>query len=376
MGKKKLKNQAYDKEAMQFFAKILKHFRTPIEARGLPLLSVNLERLEELIKGLSNKERETLEKYWGLIPGTPNHGANMINTRTTGSIAVRNMMNDGFNVMNQSPMRMFPEPSRQGTTITVKKANDIAMKNMANSACNIMKDLILIENMCCYDEQAKEVVQNLCTKFNKSGLEGMSEIEMIKYFLIFLIFFYCGPKMVFEEDNKELIDKVQEENGHFDEYALLRSAWEQTACNLEDDSINLKLLIEAIQMFDLKDVIAMKKFARLPISKDDFAYETPTLESFADIRRFKERIFPEGAWDVTTALIYAPGYQPMDLSFFAKQMQIFRKDWSKIEDFKKEEEKTIHISTGEKKLSLYEIGDLPFTDSYEIMFLYVCRNIL
>ena len=65
----------------------------------------------------------------------------------------------------------------------------------------------------------------------------------------------------------------------------------------------------------------------------------------------------------------------LKLEEFKKNLDEIRKDWSKIEKFKCGQKEL--RTTGElRKLNVYNIGGLEFTDIYEVMFLYVERNVI
>lgn len=331
---RKVKNVDYDMQTLGEFAVRLNKARRPMKKGGVADLKIDLDKLGQTIRKLPKKERELVERYWGLIPGTP--------------------------VLAKSAI--------------ARSKKDEAFHNMMAATASAMDKLLSIEYLRFYDEEAEELVQNLYKKMNKKGIEDMSEINAIKYFLIFLIFIVGGERMIYEEDDM-CLNLKEEQIGKFDNYTLLKVTWRETARRLDDESINMKLLVDAIDMFDLKDVIAMKRYVGLPIPKEFEDIPAKQMESFMDVRLFKEKVFQYGAWDVTSILIYSQCIQKIDMSVFEKNLSLLRADWKNLEKFRTGE--AIIITTeGEKTVDFYEFGELHFTDIYEVMFLYVSRRLI
>lgn len=331
MGKKnRLENNNYDLQNLKSLASYLERVRTPLEEGNIPKIKVDLEGLEKTIKALPRKERETLEKFWGLNPGMINHSQN------------------------------------------IKGLGAVAYGNMFEEVKRILKKIISLEYLRNYDPNASQLVENIAKKVDKGGLE-ISDLDTVKYLIVLTIMLDNGPQMPFDEEEK--IDCELDDTASFDDYAMACEIWRILKDRAPDKSINLKLLIEAIEMFDIPDVVAIKKFANLPINRvdeKDFEDESK-LETLHDIRAFKERIFPYGSWNITLELIIG---KEINLEPFSNALDLFRQDWANMLKFKTERTRTIVTSEGERKLTIYEIGGLEFTDPYEVMFLYVARNII
>ena len=209
------------------------------------------------------------------------------------------------------------------------------------------------------------------SKINREGCEDISDIDLIRYILIFLVFISNGPQMIYEDNNE--LDVEKEEEGGFDKYALLNYVWEHSYKNLPDASINLKLLIETLGMFDLKDILIMKRYVGLPVPKEFDDSQIPQLDSFKTIREFKERIFAEGSWETTEFLICGGGTLQSQKANF---MEEIHKIMMGHPIYKyKTATKEVKLSTGTKTLDAYNIGGLKFTDEYECMALYLNRRI-
>lgn len=335
MGKNKKKD--YDKSALKNLASHICHMRKPIEEKLFPKLAIDIDGLEKAILQLERKERESLEHFWGLVPGT----------------------------MDQS--KRFYSKKR--------KANDVAYMNMFEAMTEAAKKLLSIEMLYLYDKEVKRLISQIASKINKTDVEDISDIDAVKYLIIFWVFISGGPNMFYEQQGEEIETKY-DESGNFDQYALLKSTWEDSTNLLEDHSINLKLLIETIQMFDLKDVIAMKRFAGLPISRWELEMESvEPLSNFGKVRKFKQKLFQYGEWEVTVHLIYNNGVgKKVKLQRFSNQFSKLRSDWdNNVREYESGTRK-IKSSMGVREVVNYNIGGLEFTDIYEVMNLYVNRN--
>lgn len=320
----------YDPQNLKVLAEYMENARKPLTNGKIPNIHIDLEKLESTIKALSKKERETLEKFWGLNPGTINHSQSM------------------------------------------KGLGQVAYNNMFTEVKKILQKIISLEYLKEYDCNVAELVGNMAKKICKDSLD-ISDIDAVKYLNVLFIMLDNGPQMPFDDEEK--IDSDLDAEASFDDYAMTCEIWRVIKDRLPDNSINLKLLIEAIEMFDIPDIMAIKKFANIPLNRiDEKDFEDESrLETLQDIRKFKERIFPYGSWDVTLRLIIG---KKINLEGFANALSLFRQDWANILNFKTGKSKTIMTSEGERKLDIYEIGGLEFTDPYEVMFLYVERNII
>lgn len=331
---KKRQNVSYDRESLNQMALEINRIRRPMVEGKIPHLQINLDDLEKTVKGLPVKEREKLEKFWGLVPGT-----------------IKRYKNPLFKIVG-----------------------DLALKNMADDATRILFKLISIEYLYMFDGNARKLVNDFASKINKRGFEAMSDIDALNYLIIFFVFICGGPQMNYDNE-KQKIQYEKEKLGHFDKFGLLNAIWEDSGHKLPDHSINLGLLISVIEMFELKDVIAMKKYVGLPISIEDSDIETEPTSTFWDIRKFKERIFSQGEWVITNYLIYNQGSKKLDLSAFEEKIAELRSNWNTVYEFEVESS-TMKTSEGEKRINIYKIGGLGFSDIYEVMTLYICRNYL
>lgn len=320
----------YDRTNLKGLANYMERTRAPMNGGSLPKLCINLDRLEETIKGLPRKPREATEKFWGLIPGTINHSF--------------------------------------GKSKLGKDAYDIMFTN----AKEVIKDLLTLEYSSRYDENVASLVEKLAAKVDKGDME-MSNIEVVKYLIAFFIIFYGGPQMLYEKEDS--IDTGIDNKAVLDEYAMLLETDNELKGLIPDNSINLKLWMQVIEMLDIKDGLAIKKFARLNISKEDLRTfdEIEDIKVLQQIRAFKERIFPYGGWWVTTNLILDP--TKVELDGFMDRLDLLRRDWGNIKLFRSKT-KQVMTSQGERDLLVYNIGGLEFTDPYEVMLLYVARNLI
>ena len=377
MGKKKQEEVRYDRNALVDFGRDLQSFRRPAQGGKIPDLKIDIEGLEGLVKELPKKEREPAEKFWGLIPGTTAYKSHLAKNRKPVTVP---------QVPFLAPLSMGSKLPIPGNPIGMgmpkryepeaPKKLDVASLKMLDSVNEIKNKFYTLESLYRYDRTVHELIDNIARKINKTGSEDVSDLEAVKYLLILVVFIAGGPRLVFERLDS-VINLKEEEDKHFDEYATLEAIWDETTHLLPDHSIRLRLLMNAIEMFDRKDVVAMKRYARLPIDPDERSMETIPLRSVKSCRLFKEHLFPDGPWDVTTILIYGePKKRPIGMKKFMEHFGQFSRDWNAVEKYRKEEPGTIWTSQGEKKVPVYEIGGRTFTDVYEIMFLYLNRNLL
>lgn len=377
MGKKKQEEVRYDRKALVDFGRDLQKFRIPAKGGKIPDLKFNLDGLEELVRELPKKERETVEKFWGLLPGTvayKNHLEGKQKSAVTFQIpfnAPLSIGNRAFELSNHTGANI----QKAAKPVTSKKP-DIASLKMLESVNEIKSKFYNLESMYRYDETVHELIDHIVQKIDKTGAEDVSDLDAIKYLLILVIIIAGGPRLIFEKEDS-IIDLKDEEAKHFDEYATLEAIWDETTHLLADHSIRLRLLMNAVEMFDRKDVVAMKRYVRLPIDPEEQSIETVQLRSVKSCRLFKEGLFPDGPWDVTTILIYGqPNKRPIGMKKFISHFGQFARDWNNVEKYRAEEPGVVRTSQGEKKVPIYNIGGRVFSDTYEIMFLYINRNLL
>lgn len=329
MGKKQM-SVDYDRSNLQGLANYMEGVRTPMKGGHLPRFRIDLDGLEKTIKSLPRKAREAIEKFWGLNPGTINHSHNK------------------------------------------SSLGNIAYERMFSNSKEVLQNIFTLEYSIKYEPNVADLVTKMARKVNKGNLE-MSDIEVVKYLNIFFIIFYGGPNMLFEDENN--VNTEVDDNAVLDEYALLLEAWNELQDIIPDNSINLKLLLQAIEMLDFEDVLAMKKFAGIEISQEDLKMvgSIEEVKTLQEIRAFKERIFSYGCWWVTANLILNPA--KVNLIKFMEYLDLFRQDWENIKLFKSGT-KQIMTAEGTRNLQIYQIGELEFTDPYEVMLLYVARNLI
>ena len=180
--------------------------------------------------------------------------------------------------------------------------------------------------------------------------------------------------MLYEEEAKS-VGWNEEDVGNYDMYTLLQATWESSISLMEEKNINMILLKEVVEMFDISDVISMKQHVGLPIGRQNVYIQTADLETFARIRKFKENLFSKGEWTVTEKLVYDSFTSKLNLKPLSDAMKHLRNN--DTEKYRCEDRAIeIEVSTGKKELVLYKIGSLRFTDPYEMLALYLCRRAL
>ena len=128
MGKTR-KQVKYDRQALHLLATEIVKFRQPLSGNMIPKITVDENQLEDAVKNLSKKEREILEKFWGLIPGT------------------KNMV----------------------SSARVQILKDKAFGNFVMSAHHLMEKLTSIDYLHFFDKNVKELIEKIVSKINLEG---------------------------------------------------------------------------------------------------------------------------------------------------------------------------------------------------------------
>lgn len=336
MGSKKA-NRPYVPENLEYLATNLMQ----IKEKGSDekeYIIVDLDGLESAIKALPKELRERVEKYWGLTGGI-NHSKKA----------------QSYNIEDKAYI--------------VQSAKAIAA----------VRELFRIDYMYMYDMNVKKMIEFLSSKISKSDI-NVSDVEAVKYLFAFLAFLANGPKMLFETDPLS-IDTECNPEFTFDEYYMIKNVFSEMK-NAPKTQIQLRLIYDMLDMLDFKDMLAIKKSFCIEVPStiipEGFCREEiQPMYSFEQIRSFKERVFPYGNWAVVEELIVgdAEGKVKLHLDSFMECLDTIRKDWSKIAEFKVGTRK-LRTPHEYRTLDVYDIGGLQFTDIYEVMFLYISRNLI
>ena len=332
MGKKH--TQAYIPENLEYLAKDLERIRgTKSHGTKKP---INQEELPKVIMKLPRKDRENIERFWELTGGI-NHSKNLVSLET----------------------------------------KNVALLNMGNEAIRSLRNLFRLEYMYLYDPNIKALVDQLAEKINKKGT-NISNLEAVKYLVAFFTVLHNGPKMSFEE-NPMKIDSQTDPEYTFDEYAIIHDMYDELK-NMPDHYINFELLYDLLDMLDFEDVLTIKKTFCIEMSSSEIPEEYRKMEidpiyTFAQVRDFKVRVFQYGRWETTEELILGNKEVGDKIAEFMKNVDILRKDWSMVANFKTKQSQ-LFVPHELRTLDVYDVGGLEFTDPYEIMFLYLERNII
>lgn len=334
MGGKKVV-RAYVQENLRFLAQTLVRLR---QTKGDEKVykEIDHEGLEKAIKALPREDRENIERFWGLTGGI-NHSKKL-----------------GYS-----------------------GKNDVAFFRQSNQAVTSLQMLFRLEYMCMFDKNLQAMVEILGKKLNKKDMD-ISDLEAIKYLMVFLVILQNGPKLPFEEELL-VIDTECNPDFVFDEYSTIKGAVNDFK-HIPDESINIKLIHDFLDMFDVEDVIRIKKSFRIEVPSHKIPQEIrnveiETINTLQQVRNFKERVFEYGDWEITAELILGNADVAEKLPEFMECLDLIRKNWNKILDFKSGQRK-LRTSNELRTLDVYNIGGLEFTDIYEVMFLYVERNII
>lgn len=333
MGKRRVA-VAYDPDNLVFLAKHLGQLKYSRSEGGHA--AINVDGLETAIKALPRKDREKIENYWGLTGGT-NHSKKLVNINS----------------------------------------KDVAFIRQSEEAITSLRNLFRLDYMDLYDEDLKNMVYVLNRKMNKRGI-NISDLDAVKYLVAFMVILQNGPKMSFEDDPMA-VDTESSEGLTFDEFSVVKGAYKDFA-DFPDECINLKLIQDFLDMLDFYDTLTIKKSFCIEVPQKEIPVwcwnmEVEPIYSFGEIRNFKERIFQYGCWEVTTELIRGNVPEKEKMREFMKCLDTIRKDWSKIASFKAGQ-KQLRTPHELRTLDVYNIGGLEFSDIYEVMFLYLERNLI
>lgn len=327
MGTKKNVKE-YIPEAIKNLGEYLEKVRLE-GSKKLEKTRVNLEGLKKAIWALPKEDRENIEKFWGLTGG-PNH-------------------------------------SKKIAHLNIK---DVAYIQMRNKALQSFSKLDKLDLASMYDESVQTLTNLVIKKVNKNGLPDISDMECVKYLIAFFILVENGPKMSFEKDLMQVDTRV-DKMCYVDEYEALNELAKELK-EFPDNSINLGLVKSVLESLDFKDCVVIQKSFGMESTDTFRSDEIQILDTFSRIRAFKEKVFGYGAWEVTCGLVL--GYD-VNLKEFWKAIDILRKDWSKMDDFKTSQ-KNLQTVSETRTLNVYSIGGLEFTDPYEVMVLYLERNLI
>lgn len=333
MGKRKVA-VAYDVDNLTFLAQHLGQLKYSRAEGGHAV--INIDGLETAIKALTRKDRERIENYWGLTGGI-NHSQKLVSINR----------------------------------------KDVAFTRQSEEAITSLRNLFRLDYMNIYDEEFRNMVYVLNRKMNKRGI-NISDLDAVKYLVAFRVILDNGPKMPFEDDPMA-VDTDNSEDLTFDEFSVVKGAYNDFA-NSPDESINLKLIQDFLEMLDFCDTLTIKKSFCIEVPQKEMPawswnMEVQPIYSFGEIRNFKERIFQYGSWEVTTELILGNVPEEEKMQEFMKCLDTIRKDWSQIASFKTGH-KQLRTPHELRTLDVYNIGGLDFTDIYEVMFLYLERNLI
>lgn len=322
--------EAYNLEALKYLKKHVQQVRLRLDDAGkIPEMMVNLKGLEEAVKALPKTDKENIEQFWGLNGGT-NHSKRLLSTRP----------------------------------------KDKAYIAMYNKARKSMRELFVLDYVKRYDDNLNLLIRQIIRKVDKEGVTGISDFEVMKYLLVFFIYIWNGPKMSFEDDFMS-VDTRCAGDSICDEYVMLQYIW-LILNEYPDNSVNLQLIMDWLEMLDYQDMLMIKKSLNIELPEECNSKQIQKLRTYTEIREFKEKIFAYGAWDITTELIVG---NPTNLELFVKELNKIRRNWSRIRDYKVYERKLKTINEL-RFLEVYNIGELEFTDPYEVMFLYLERNLI
>jgi hypothetical protein len=330
------KDQSYVESNLDCLIDAISERRQPFTEKGkLPSLDADSKQLELTIKKLPKVHREALEKAFGLL-GTTNHWALCKNSKT--------------------PL-------------------DHAREAMIANAIEGLKQLMSIDCLIQYDPEFKKLCDNLLVKIKRDNV-NLSDIDCLKYLMVFLIFILDGPNIFFDSDGDAMKDPrlfYQDEILVFDDYALLKEAWVDQFKSVGDASFNVALVEAWVDNLDLTYKALVLQTVNLPIPKylADYTQQNPP-QFFSQIRKLKEKIFTKGPWKIFEVICFSNRAKLMDFEAFDAIHQ--KMGWAS-KKFPPADVKFLRLPQGVREVQVYKVGKYNFSDVNELDFLYLSRKL-
>lgn len=325
MAKKRKEYVQYSTEALLDMANVLNNIHRAIRNYELLELNVNIQGLQEAIYKLPRKDRDLLERYWGLLPGT----RAIVDSKT--------YRKDFF--------------------------KDISKRNMEKEVRWILHKLRRLDYLIIYDERAQKLIQNLVSKCDRTNTE-LTDLEIVKYLVIFFTFIMGGEQMIYTEKLDELSDEEKKDVA-FDLYSYMSLTWDASIIDMPDGRIKLELLLKVMDMFDCIQVAKMKKYAGLPVSIEYVGKDVRPPKTLKEIEDFKKELFPNGEWTILCNLIYWRELEDVNFGGFWKELRKLKEaDWGTFEQYK-DGDKEVVANDGKTLVPMYNIGGINISDPYE-----------
>lgn len=240
--------------------------------------------------------------------------------------------------------------------------------NMRKDAEQALQKLLRLDEVAKFDRNFTRKVQFLAGKIDKTGT-GMTDLECVKYVILYAVFMQNGPKYS-NEEVMTLISVENERDTYWSGYVLMNELCEKFAKHGEG-TISMKMILSFIGMMDLEHVdIMMKTCGLVPWEIEKYPdQEIPVLDTLSLIRELKQKMFTSGSWNATWKIISG---EKIDLNSFWDSP--LRNNFSMLFNYKTGTRK-IRIVEGKKnivkEIPVYNVGGIEFTDEMEIMFFYL-----
>lgn len=345
MAKKKRKDVPYERNGLQCVANSLQKNKQSLQSYQKDLLS--LDGLEVAIKKMPKDQREIVEKFFGLLPGTINHS-----------------------IKYQAWENTFP-----------RKPLDVSMATLSQKAHDYIMYLYSLDYSVLYDGNLQPIISKLLTKIDRTNISGLTDLEIIKYLLIYLEIICEGPN--FYSDLTQNYSDYAEQIMVFDHYLLLRQAWNSFLASISNASFNMALIVEWVQTLNLRDRAKILQSFNLSIPNELVDYvEGSPLHTFSEIRAFKEHLFPDGPWHIFECIVFEDDIQKFDIEALGEMFSLIRQNSRDLLQSYKSTYKTDDLlqTPTQKQYPIYRFGSenylYQFTDIDELYSLYTMRNCL
>ncbi len=345
MAKKKRKDVAYEREGLQCVADSLQKNKLQLSSYKKELF--NLDGLEVAIKKMPKDQRESIEKFFGLLPETINHS-----------------------IKYKAWEKSFP-----------RKPLDVSMATLSKKAHDDVMYLYSLDYSILYDENLTPVISKLLTKIDRTNISGLTDLEILKYLLIYLEIICEGPN--FYSDLAQQYSEYEEKIMVFDHYLLLHQAWDSFLAPISDASFNMALVVEWVQMLYVRDRAKLLQSFSLSVPNElrDYVEGSP-LHTYSELRAFKEHLFPNGPWHILESIVFEDDIREFDFEALGDIFSLIRRNSTELLQSYQEKFKTDdYLQTPSKRLfPIYRFGSekylYQFTDIEELLSLYTIKECL
>lgn len=293
----------------------------------------NLRNFKKAIKELPWEKKSNLMRYFGL--------------------------DGGFNYYEHVMRKR-----RAGMFIT---ASEVMMEQKADRA---IKELRSPEFMRMFHEGTRELVKEIAKKtYGESD-----ELTAIKWVEVYVIMILNGSFLAYDETEDVRDDKwlEREKEFHINRTTILAEVYENFIKNLKNGEILIPVIKGWVENLDIDDQITVLNFFGLEVPEYLKEYSGKEIDNFLELRRFKEKIFPNGRWASDGFLFLRRGIPDEETVKSFCEIFRLRREGTK---YQLAEPEIYNFGTGKKMVRFFTIQDgekeaMAFPDPFEIFSIF------